>query len=330
MLIQKGLKIFIFSVDYFIFYSSIPLVFFTILLLFAVWKMLSHPDLKRMLFLKDLNFTFTPEGGFSNAIQLNEMLKLRLLSDRIEKESTIENLFYKVIKGLPYLNISRSIAGRLYSMLDRYYTLNERYFRTSFLIKIIITTLLIFSTGYYLTPGNFGGVPASDITTLLILVILCMMVCSVLTPVSHNHLLPKGRSDQFLSSIIVWLIHPMAAIIWTLVIIILSWVMGNHMPDFTLAGFHFKYHPLESSLIIWPLVIVPVLDTFWYCTENLLSVIIMILFIAILITLSIFSLLTVHIEYRIILIAISILLANGFFINRLRRYWFRKDIVLFI
>jgi hypothetical protein len=292
--------------------------------------MLSHPDLKRILFSKDLNFTVTPEGGFSNAIQLHEMLKLKLLSDRIEEESSIEKLFYKVINGLPYLNISRSIAGRLYSILDRYYTLNECYFRTSFSIKIIFITLLIFSSGYYLTPGNFGGVPASDITQQLILVILCLMVCSILTPAPHNHLLPKGRSDHFLSSIIVWLIHPIIAIIWTMAIIIVSWILGNHMPDFTLAGFHFKYHPLEMSLIICPLIIVPALNTFWYCTENLLSVIIMILFITILITLSIFSLLMVHIEYSIILIAISILLANGFFIYRLRRYWFKKDIVLFI
>ena len=40
LFLLNNLNIFVFSVDYFIFYSSIPLILFDMLLLFALWKML--------------------------------------------------------------------------------------------------------------------------------------------------------------------------------------------------------------------------------------------------------------------------------------------------
>ena len=327
--ILSGLNVLIFSFDYFILYSSMPLAFFLLLLMFALWKMLTHPDLKRIYFSKDYPM-INDQDSYTTATLLNEKLLLSRMSEKAEKESPIERFFLKFIERLPILNIRRSIAGRLYCMLERYYAFNERYFRTSLSIKIILTTLLLFFTGYQLTPGNFGGVPASDITHVLILVIPCIAIHSIFTPVSHNQLLPIGRHDQFWSSIIVWLLQPILAILWIFILIILSWILGNHIPGITLAGFYFTYHSLELSLILWPLVIIPVLNTFWYYFENLRNAIVMILLLLILFALSLFSLLTTHFEYRIILIALSILLANGFFINRLSRYWFRKDLMLFI
>jgi hypothetical protein len=325
-----GLNVLIFSFDYLILYSSIPLVFFLLLLMFALWKMLVHPDLKRIYFSKDYPM-INDQDSYTTATLLNEKLLLSRMSEKVEKESLIGRFYLKYIERLPILNIRRSITGRLYCMLERHYAFNERYFRTSLSIKIILTTLLLFFTGYQLTPGNFGGVPASDITHVLILVIPCIAVHSIFTPVSHTQLLPIGRYNQFWSSVIVWLIQPIIAILWVFIIIILSWILENHMPGITLAGFsYFTYHPLALSLILWPLVIIPVLNTFWYYVVNLRSAIVMILLSLILFALSLFSLLTAHIEFRIILIDLSILLANSFFINRLARYWFRKDLVLFI
>ena len=286
----------------------------------------AHPDLKRIYFSKDYGI---PPMRDNLITQLNEIYLGERLPDRVEKESSIEKLFSKLIKGFPYLSISRSIAGRLYCMLDLYCILNKRYFGTSLLIGILLATLLLFFTGYH--TDDFGGVPASDIASILVLIIPCFLVHSIYIPVPHNHLLPLGRSDQFWSSLIVWLIHPMIAIIWTLIIIFLSWIAGHYMPDFTLAGFYyFTYYPLESSLILWVLVIIPVLDTSSHYLENIYGVLKMILLILILFSLALFSILTAHVEYRLISIALSILLANGFFIHRLMRYWFKKDIVLFV
>ena len=326
----NNLNVFKFSIDYFVFYSTIPFILFDMLLLFALWKMLVHPDLKRIYFSKDYGI-LSMRDSLPMVAQLHEIHLTERLPDRVEKESSIEILFLKVVKRFPYLNINRSIVGRLYCMLDRHYTINERYFGISFFIGILLATLLLFFTGYHLTPENFEEVPASDIASILVLIVPCFVVHSIFIPVPHNQLLPTGRSDQFWSSLIVWLIHPMIAIIWSLIIIFLSWLVGNHMPDFTLAGFYyFTYHPLESSLILWVLVIIPVFDTSLHYLEDRYGLIKMFLLILMPISLALFILLTAHTEYRLISIVLLITLANGFFINRLMHYWFKKDLVLFI
>jgi hypothetical protein len=263
-------------------------------------------------------------------VLLNAALLMSSLSERVENEGLIERLFLKLMRKIPFLDIKRSVAGKIYCTLDQYYTLNKGFFKTSLSGIIIVATLLLFLAGYHLTPGNFGGVPASDIVQILFLIMLCMMVFSMFSPASHNQLLPTGRSDQFWSSMTVLITQSMIVIAWTFIIIFLSWIMKDYIPDIQPAGFYFTYHPLELSLILWPLVIVPVLNSFWYCFDNLTSAIKMILLIAILITMSIFSLLTAHIEYRIILTGLLIFIANGFFIHRLKRHWLRKDIILFI
>ena len=322
----KGLT---FALDYFLKYGSVPLALFVMLLSFKVWQILVHPDLKRMLFSRDYTLNIDVCNA-KKALEVNEAFVMKRISGRVEKNSPMDKQYFMVVEGLTYLSLKRSIAGGLYCMLDRYYTFNERYFRTSLSIKIIVPTLILFLAGYSPSADDFGGRHVFEIIRLFCLSIPCLVVGSSLIPAPHNQLLPIGRSDHFKKSFLSWLIKPLTIIVWLSLILLFSRMLENHMPDLTLPDYHLRYHSLKPYLILWTLVIIPVADTFMYYFENPCSVITMILVVLILLFLSLFSLFTVNAEYRAISMTLSILLANGFLIDRLARYWFKKDIVSFI
>ena len=316
---------FTFDFEYFLFYGSIPMLFFVMLFLFALWKRLLQPDMKRIFFARDLtlNLDFSP----TKATQLQEVFMLKGLSEKVEKENRIDDIFFVRIKKLPYLNIKRSVVAGLYCILDRYCTLNGRFLRSSSLIKFLIPTILLILSGY-IDSDEITGIEAfyRHFITCLIFSTPCFLVVGTLNPVLHNHLFPEGRFNHFCKSMIIWLAKPLIVIIWTSLVILVAWCLKELMPGFTLAGIYFQYNVPVLSLIVWQLVLILVMDIFGYYFENPCSLITMVLFVAILLVLYLFSFFTDNQIHRFISMVLAILLANGFFMERLARHWFRKDI----
>lgn len=320
-------KSFTFDFEHFIFYSSIPLLFFVWLLLLAVWKRFLHPDFRRMLFSKDSTFNF--DFSTTKATQLNERFRLRDLSTTVEKEKPIDNIFLKLIKSTPYFGIKRSVAAGIYCILDRYCTLNERFFLSSSLIKFIIPTLLLFLSGYITSAVMVRTEAFSrNIIILIILSIPCFLIIEIFSPVFHNQLLPEGRSKHFCSSIFIWLIKSLIILAWISLVILSAWGLRKYMPEFTWAGIDFEYNIPNFTIILWLLVLIPVMDLFMYYFEKPCNVLTMIFFLAILLGLSLFNSFTINPAYSFISMVLAILLANGFFIERLARHWLKKDIDL--
>lgn len=236
-------------------------------------------------------------------------------------------------------SLKSAIAGNLYCILDRYYTYNERYFKTSFFIKIIIPTTLVFLTGYYFTPAPLAELKAIPVfimhmftgilrhsVLLPILMFSCIFVALIFRPLSHNHLLPTGRFDHFRRTIL----KPVSVMIWLALIVLLTMALKDIMPDFKLGKWYFAYQPHGFSIILWLLIIIPIIDTFMYYFEKPCNAFTMILLLAIIFALSFYIFITVNPTHKYTSMALAILLANGFFFDRLARHWFRKDITMFI
>lgn len=321
---------YIFPLNSFILYSTFPVVLFSILLIFAIWKMLGSTEFKKIYFSKDNTMSFGLSKA-NSAIQALETLKLKRLSEKVEKETSFEKLFLLAIKDISYLSRTRSIIGRFYCSMDHYYTLRERFFRTSLLLKITLVTFLILLTGYHFPSGGEGFSPLiRQCLQMSIILHPCLLIVSIFAPVFHNHLFPVGRSEQFQINMISLFIHQIVAIIWFLLLIFLSWIISDNMPSFTLDGFLYTYQPLGISLILWPMVIIPVSDPTihnFHVPYNWLKAF---MFTVILIILGLFSFFTTNSLASSTAITLSILFANGFFIYLLAQHWFDKDIALTI
>lgn len=337
VVLLSSFDIFTLPLDYFLYYASAPLLILVISLIATLRKKMENPDFKRMLALKD--FTLPYLNNQVNTIQQADNIMLNRLSDRVKNETVLDGLFLRQIKKHPYFSIKRFITAEIYSMMDRYYALNERFFKTALFIKITILSLLLLITGYQLPftgINDFAARGAHFIFVMLnhcilIPTFICMstLVSSIFRPVNHTQLFPEGRSRRFRSSISIWLLKQTIIVGWVFLVILSAQVFQNIIPGFMLDGIDLQFSVPAFSIIFWPLVIVPVFDLFMYYFEKPCSTLTMVLFVAIMMALSLLSLFTFNPIHRFISMALALLLANGFFIERLARYWFKKDLELF-
>ncbi|MBN1905388.1 MAG: hypothetical protein JW927_09845 [Deltaproteobacteria bacterium] len=111
-------------------------------------------------------------------------------------------------------------------------------------------------------------------------------------------------------------------------VILIAKVFKDYIPGFTIAGVSFNYTAPGFSMILWALVIIPVMDIFMFNFEKPCSFMTMLIFLAVLLALSLYCVFGVNPFYASSAMALAIVISNGFFIERLWRYWFKKDIEL--
>ncbi len=320
--------------DSILIYMTLPLLLLSIVLIHVLWKILFNPEFIRALITNDspLNLSYSPK----KAVHMGEAYRLKKLSLRVEMESPVDRLFIKRLNKLPYLSMRRSVMAKLYCMIDRYYTVNEKYLKIR-LTSFVMTLFIICITGYNSYPGIFDkthGFISSFLIKLNFFMIFpallspCFIVVMLLNPIKINHLFPEGRSEHFCSSLIIWLLKPVIVVAWMAVGILIAKVLKDYIPDFTLAGVSFNYVGPDFSLILWALILIPVINTFMYYDEKPCSFITMLVFLAVLLALSLYSIFAVNQFYASTAMALAIVISNGFFIERLWRYWIKKDIVL--
>ncbi len=325
-----------YSLDSLLLYISIPILLLCIWSLYALLKMIVNPDFKRSLILNPnlFNLSFSAH----TTAQIREIYTLRKLSSSEEKESPISRLLLSRLENQIFLSINKSIIARIYSVLDRYYTINKKYLSIRLTIYIIIISIFLCLTGYQISPMGYEKshefmifyftkiIPLFCI--LIVLLFPCSFIVLALNPEKNNHLFPEGRSEHFCSSLIICLLKPVIVVAWMSLAILTANAIKDYIPGFTLAEISFNYVGPDFSLILWALIIIPAMNIFIYYDEKPCSLITLLVFLAVLLALSLYSIFGLNPFYASIAMALAIVISNGFFIDRLWRYWFKKDIEL--
>jgi hypothetical protein len=318
-------------------YILISLIVLCQLSLFALLKMLKNPDFKRSLILNLslFNLVFSPQTTAQNI----ELYKSNRLSLKDEKEETnIEMFLLKQLEKLQPLTLIKSIGTRFFYKIVQYYICNNHNPTILIAGMLIISSIIILLGGYHAIPVTYDktgvsftiflGMFAPLMFPCLGILLLYIFVGLFLNPEKNNHLFPEGRSEHFCSSLIIWLLKPVTIVAWVTLVILIAKVFKYYIPDFTLAGVSFKYIAPGFSMILWVLVITPVMDLFMFNIEKPRSVITALIFLPVLLVLSLFSIFGVNPFYASFAMVLAIVISNGFFIERLWRYWFKKDIEL--
>lgn len=263
-----------------------------------------------------------------SASQLEEKIRIKELPEKHAEAGIIERIFFRIIKDTSYLNNTRLFMGKLYCTLDKYFTLKSWYSLISIAIKLYFVTAFLLLSGYCNSSGSYETAfeMKKHFILMPILGYLCYLVVSALTPVFHNHLLPAGRSEQLRNSITVWFIHLTVSVFWILIVILISWIMRDNMKAFDMDGLSLIYKPPGLSLLLWPVVFVPLFNIYSYRSQSPGIDALLLLLTPIMIIIDIFSFLPVDPINRTLLTALPVFIANGFFFIMVRRNWFRKDL----
>lgn len=319
----------IFSFDVFLSYSLLSITFFVIFLSFVVYLFFNNHNFKKKYLSGKNAISFEPIEPQSRE-QVNYVLALNRLSVKVEKDKLFEYLFFKKIQYFKHYSKTRSIISKIFCQVDRYITMYEKYFSIRLLAGLTFPSLALLLLGYDMRKFFDGSF--EYLVGFFIICIPCYLITSILAPVFNNHLLPKGRSEQFWNNITILIVQLIVSLTWFLFIILISKNIGGNMPVLTLSGISMPYKTLEISFIFWPMVIIPLFDIFKYNSKSpdiayilfIMAFILGILGIVILIGSSIYK------PVALIFIFICILFANGVFINMLRHRCFKKDLDLFI
>ena len=256
-------------------------------------------------------------------MERNNSLAVNRLSTREIKKSPTEKLFLKIIKIFSFFNTSRAIALDIYSMIDRFYTF---YKRRTLISAILLPTIFVFLSGYDIEINNSIIIfDWNSLISFLTSFMLCIIVSSILTSPPHNMLLPKGRSIQFRSKMGWWLMNPLLATVWSLLIIQLSRITAALMPDIIIMGHAFKYKPLETSTILWPLIIFPMIAKVTKGHNGWGNLTGYFLYFFVFLALSASGFLSTNSSYWQISFSVAIIIFNSLFIISNANYWFRKD-----
>jgi hypothetical protein len=316
-----------FTFSDYISFSTFPFIVISLCMMFVIYRSMTRPGFKRRYFSGNNQFSFEP-GDPKSAPRINEMHRIKRLSEKDVKPKLVENLFFKTLKNTRYLSRTRAIIAKEYCTLEKFFTMSGWYSWIIILVSFYLITGSLLMGGYAFITGDrvkpdflFGY-----LFLPLGLFFLCKMVVSVFTPVYHNLLLPVRLADQFKNYIILLLIQMVIAMIWTVLIVVLSRIIKSNMPQGLMDNSGFIYKPLELSILLWPLVIIPVINAFTYFYEQPFITFSLLLFIAVILFLSLYSIFGVDPFYASASIALAIVISNGFFLLRLWRYWFKKDI----
>jgi hypothetical protein len=309
--------------------SLIPLIIISLLMMFTIYKSMTRPGIKRIYFTGKHPFSFEPVDPKS-APKINEAIRINGLSEKRFKPGIFERIFIKTLKNKKYFSDARTIIAKEYCALDKFFTLTGWYSWIVILTGIIIITAVLLLSGYSPFPVDQEGMHFLLKYALLPtgIFFVCYKVVSGFIPVYHNILLPFGRHRQFRSNLYLFLIQIALAVLWFLVVILISWLIKSKTLAPSVNNSGFTYDTLGLSVLIWPIVFIPALDIFMYYFNILCSCIRMLIFLAVLLALSLYSIFGVDPFYASSTIALAIVISNGFFIERLWRYWFKKDIEL--
>jgi hypothetical protein len=317
------------SVESFIFFYTMPLIISSTILFLILWKKLGHPDLHRK---SVFNYNYSTFNVRENTILQSKLIEKKMLKSLPEIDfgkNPIEIYFSKIIKRLPFFSLKQSIIGSFYCMMDRYYELDKNYFKIPIPIKIIIQSILLFFIVLIALNSKQGPGPFTDFFLFFILLFPCISITTIFGPVFHSFLLPVTRVYHFKKSYILWLIKPIAVIIWFCIIALLAWILTYIFHDFILTGNDLNHISFLLSSITWIMVLIPVIDTLSYYFENPFSpALSLTIAIVLLLSLCVFGVITDDPGFRLLLNLSAALLANGFFIYRLARYWMYQDITL--
>ncbi len=304
-------------------YISIPSLLFTALFFLMIHRrMISTTFIRRYFTSENLkSFESIP---LEKRQEVFDFLKLKKLTNRVDNEDSIEKLFSKAINRSSLKAINRAALGSVYCMIDRLFVFNKNFFKTSQSIKTAALSLLFILSGYL----HFNS--SIFLFDSIITFTISIYVVSSLTPVHHNNLLPTGRSVNFLKSIKAWSVKPFIATAWISLLILLTHLISSYMPDLQIADCPFIYQENHWSLLLWPLVIVPLFDTFEYYLKSPCNAFIMTVHVLVIMFLGLISILTWGSIYSFLFLLTAILSANLFFLIELKRFWLAKDIEYFI
>jgi hypothetical protein len=310
-------------------YNPLPVVFLTAFLSFVLYRFFGNHNFKIKYLSVKNTISFEPIDPRSKE-QANYILALNRLSEKVEKETLFEYLFFNKIQYLNHLSKSRSIISKLFCQVDRYITLHDKYMGIWLLSGFTFPSLALLLLGYDMREFFDGSF--EHWIGFFIICLPCYLITSILAPMFNNHLLPQGRTEQFRNNLTILMIQLLVSMLWFLLIIHISKFIGGNMPVITISGISMPYKSLGIKLIFWPMVIIPLFDIFKYNSKNpdIASIIFIMAFILGILGIVIIIASLIYKPVAFIFIFICILFANGVFINMLRNRCFKKDLDLFI
>jgi hypothetical protein len=316
---QKDLMI---SSNDFISYSSIPLKFAALLLLTAVWKTLGAPDLKRKCFERNSNLMIDPNADLFEQLQTIDTRLSQRISDTSDNDIPMVEFFIKAMIKSQFFSIYHSLMGKLYYTFSRYYVLNLG----EAVLKIFFAAFIMFLSGYFgdNSMQKYYDIIISPVPPLCLFP-MCLLLSSIFAPSSNNLLLPEGRSRRCRVALLLWLFKYLTVVMLGSMVIIVSLIIKDYMPEIELNGYHLIYSYPPIYTILWALVIMPVIDFMFGYVEVPGRLLTMILLASLLFIFSFLAFTINNIAVHIILTVIMIVFTNGLFISLLTRYWFRQD-----
>lgn len=306
-----------------------PLCISTVLCISLILKILNDSTLKRKYCTKDQMTFFLIATGDTADISAE-----KLTTKDINKKSLLGKYLMKEMGRRLYLSLKRTFLGTLYCMVERAsVSSKDLKYKILLLTMLILITLIQILSGYQIIGSEVFSklLPIIQYGTVAM---LSMAASIFLMPVSHDILLPVGRSLTFRNDYLLWITRPAPIMIWALLTVSLSWVLNIFAPDLTLLGYSFNYSSLELYTILMPLVFLPALDlgmsamlgNIGYFKKSS-SFLTRFIYFAALYLLCIFFLLIPFTHDRIISLALMIIIANGVFVTLLASQWFKNDIV---
>ncbi len=290
-----------------------PLFISSLLGISALWKVLGDDRVGRIFYRKMF--------GLPDSQILAEKKAHKISQQQIKKErEQIELFFIKKIINQPLFSVARSVLGTFYLILEHV----SGYSKIPLITEIILPSLFFFLFGYI---QNNNEIKEIFIIYPLgyFLFIYSRNIILMYKPRLCGLLFPIGRSKQFRINLVLLLVKPLTMMLWFFLIVGVSHSLKNYMPDFTLLGYHFTYNPLAVSLILWPAVIIPVIDIFISFPEPPCSLVTMVCFIVTLFVLTGFFFVDSGLKTQIISMTFMIVISNVFYLILLSRYWFKRD-----
>lgn len=313
------------------FYCLIPLLFSGIFSAAAAWKMLHDPEIKRKVLNKGESLMVTFFNRPLNLTRFEEYVSSKHMSstekynDKEEDACSRKSFYLDKMKQQPYFSLKRSFPGAIYCMLSPFSGNSRSKINIIILLQVLLPMSLLFLSGYQdMWSVRFQSRIPLNMLQLIVLIINCIFIGIILRQPYHNLLLPVNRSGNYIIYFLLWLIKPAIPAGLFSIVIAVSGLIGNSMPEITFMNHRLVYHSIGTEIIVWPLVIIPVVSIIFSSTSSFGNMMAGTLISSITVG-ALFGLSAARaIDYSWVMI-ILVSLSNIFFLWKLTRYWFYKD-----
>ncbi len=156
----------------------------------------------------------------------------------------VERFFFKRIQSCKSIGIMKNIWGYLYNSLAPM-SVNG----TCFILPLFLAIPLI-PLGYLNSPGN-------DIVLRLYSMTSFIMSVSLSLPIFYSLLFVGGRSERFVTSVIVTFISGLSTIIFMCSVSLESYFLNLILPSFSIKGYELLFIPLSLQYVWLPILIIP-------------------------------------------------------------------------